>query len=749
MKHIWKIYTRDLRNLTRNVIGVIVLIGLIVVPALYAWFNIAASWDPYGNTKSLKVAVANEDKGYKSDLMPIRVNVGETVINKLRANDSLDWQFTNSEEAKDGVSSGEYYAAIIIPKQFSTDMMTLFSSEVTHAKLEYVINEKSNAIAPHITGQGADTLATTIDQSFAKTIGTVGLDIASSLLKYAKSPEMKQYVSTATGHVDDLASQLDTASEQLRAYSSLLSSSQSIITSTNSLLAQTSKAADGSASALSQGSAGMDSFESTLNASSNSLSAALAQADKAYGQVSTHIDKALSSVGEQSTAVAGQMTSLQSTVNSGASGFGELADNLAQQAQAATQEDLQKALQQASDRAKAAEKSLQDVATSLGDAATSVKHADASLSSAQRQVKQRITDAQTSISSLSSDYDNNLKPKLQELNTSVSDLVAQTQGVIADLGNTTGSVTKLSGSLLASITSIRGDLGDGADALDKASTKLTNFGNSLTAAYNDGNPENLQQLSSSDPDALAALLASPVSLNRTAVYPIANYGSAMTPFYTVLSIWVGSVILVAMVAVNVSERQRRAVIGLGAIDQRKDAAKAGRHGATQVLRPHQQYFGRYLIFLSIALCQAGLVALGDLFYLRVQANHAFKFMLVAWLSALVFSSIMYTLTLSFGDVGKALCVVLLVMQVAGSGGTFPIEMLPGFFRAVYPFLPFPHAIDAMHAAMTDSYGSEYWQAMGMLALFLIPTLFLGLLLRRPMVRFNAWVNKSLSSTKLM
>ncbi|MDN6586295.1 MAG: YhgE/Pip domain-containing protein, partial [Bifidobacterium crudilactis] len=382
MSAIWRIFARDLRNLTRNVIGVIVLIGLIVVPALYAWFNIAASWNPYGNTKDLKVAVANEDRGYSSDLMPIRINVGETVVNKLRANDSLNWQFTDSAEARDGVASGQYYAAIIIPKQFSADMMTLFSSEVTHAKLEYVINEKSNAIAPHITGQGADALTTTIDQSFAKTIGTVGLDMASSLLKYAKSPEMQQYVNAATGHVGDLAGQLNSASEQLRAYSSLLSSSQSIITSTNALLTQTGKSADGASAALKQGSDGMSAFESTLNSSGNALSAALTQADSAYGQVSTQIDSALASAGKQSSAVADQMTSLQGTVNSGAEGFGSLADDLAKQAQSTEQADLKQALQQASDRAKSAQQSLNGVADSLGAAAGSVKQNDASLQSA-------------------------------------------------------------------------------------------------------------------------------------------------------------------------------------------------------------------------------------------------------------------------------------------------------------------------------------------------------------------------------
>ena len=153
MKLIWKIFVRDVRQATRNVIAVIVAMGLVIVPALYAWYNIAASWDPYGNTKALKVAVANVDKGYKSDLMPITINVGETVTNTLRANHDLDWQFVDRAKAIDGVNSGEYYAALIIPKSFSSDMMTLFSPKIKHAKLEYYLNEKINPIAPHITDQ--------------------------------------------------------------------------------------------------------------------------------------------------------------------------------------------------------------------------------------------------------------------------------------------------------------------------------------------------------------------------------------------------------------------------------------------------------------------------------------------------------------------------------------------------------------------------------------------------------------------
>ena len=175
----------------------------------------------------------------------------------------------------------------------------------------------------------------------------------------------------------------------------------------------------------------------------------------------------------------------------------------------------------------------------------------------------------------------------------------------------------------------------------------------------------------------------------------------------------------------------------------------GFSGAVNVRDLDHEYFGRYAIFALLALLQGTLVCLGDMYFLGVQANHALQFLAVGWLAALVFSNIVYTLTVSFGDIGKAVAVVLLVMQVAGSGGTFPIETLPKFFQMLYPFLPFPHAIDAMHAAMAGSYGNEYLLDMVYLSLFLIPSLLLGLVLRKPVIRLNNWVSRNLESTKVM
>lgn len=172
----------------------------------------------------------------------------------------------------------------------------------------------------------------------------------------------------------------------------------------------------------------------------------------------------------------------------------------------------------------------------------------------------------------------------------------------------------------------------------------------------------------------------------------------------------------------------------------------------QALAPihlHELYLGRYAFFALLAFAQATLVCAGDLMFFGIQCAHPLQFLLVGWVAGFVFSNIIYTLTVSFGDIGKAIAVVLLVMQVAGSGGTFPIEMTADFFQGVYPFLPFTHAINAMHAAMAGAYGMEYWRELGVLACYLLPSLALGLVFRRPVIRANQWIIEKLEETKLM
>lgn len=758
MKIIWGIFKRDMCHATRNVIAVIVSMGLVVVPALYAWFNIAASWDPYGNTKALKVAVANNDKGYKSDLIPVRVNVGETIISTLHANDQLDWQFVKSDKAIDGVESGEYYAAIVIPKGFSADMMTLFSPDIKHAQLKYYLNEKINPIAPHITDQGATTVVNTIDKTFAKTIAQVGLDLASSILHYSQSPQMAEYMRNLNGNLTTMADTLSGASQQVTAYSQLLGSANDIVDSTGKLLASATKAGKQAQNALKQGKSGATSLTSAGANVTSSVNTALDQVSGAFDQVAAKVNKAFDVIGKDSDTAASQLTTLSEQVSSGESLYDTYITSLNHMRESVEQlpdsDSAKQALLEAIDREitllEAAKGDSQKLAQQLKDASTQVTQDTAAAERSRKEILNRITSAKQSISNVRDDYATNVKPKIDALASTVSTLISQTDSMITQLSGTTDSLNDVTSSVGTNIASIRSTLDGIATKLNSSATTLNTLITAMNSSDNGAeNSNELKSLTTSNASTLSTLISAPVALHRVAVYPIANYGSAMAPFYTILSIWVGAIILCAMLKVTISDREKAHVLGLGDTLPRIAGPSGPGNASRWGLRLDHEYFGRYAIFALLALLQGTLVCLGDMYFLGVQANHALQFLAVGWLAALVFSNIVYTLTVSFGDIGKAVAVVLLVMQVAGSGGTFPIETLPKFFQMLYPFLPFPHAIDAMHAAMAGSYGNEYLLDMVYLALFLIPSLLLGLVLRKPVIRLNNWVSRNLESTKVM
>lgn len=762
MKLIWGIFKRDMCHATRNVIAVIVSMGLVVVPALYAWFNIAASWDPYGNTKALKVAVANNDKGYKSDLVPVRINVGETIISTLRANDQLDWQFVNSDKAIDGVESGEYYAAIVIPKSFSADMMTLFSPDIKHAQLKYYLNEKINPIAPHITDQGATTVVNTIDKTFAKTIAQVGLDLASNILRYSQSPQMAEYMRNLDDNLTTVADTLTGASQQVTSYSQLLGSANDIVDSTGRLLSSATKAGRQARNALKQGKSGATSLTSAGASVTSSVNTALNQVSDAFDQVAAKVNKAFDALGTDSTTAANQLKELSEQISSGESLYDTYITSLKHMRASVEQlpdgDAAKQALLDAIDREiallEAAKGDTQKLAQELKDASTQVTQNAAAAEHSRKEILGRIASAKQSITDVRDDYTTNVEPKIDALASTVSTLISQTDGMITQLNGTADDLDDVTSGVGSNVASIQSTLGAIAKKLDSSAATVKELITKLDAGDSDsvsdsGESDELRALTTANASTLSTLISAPVALHRVAVYPIANYGSAMAPFYTILSIWVGAIILCAMLKVTISDREKAHVLGLGDALPRIAGPSRPGNASRWGLRLDHEYFGRYAIFALLALLQGTLVCLGDMYFLGVQANHALQFLAVGWLAALVFSNIVYTLTVSFGDIGKAVAVVLLVMQVAGSGGTFPIETLPKFFQLLYPFLPFPHAIDAMHAAMAGSYGNEYLLDMVYLALFLIPSLLLGLVLRKPVIRLNTWVSRNLESTKVM
>ncbi len=188
--------------------------------------------------------------------------------------------------------------------------------------------------------------------------------------------------------------------------------------------------------------------------------------------------------------------------------------------------------------------------------------------------------------------------------------------------------------------------------------------------------------------------------------------------------------------------------------RRDDCHPSSRYtpGRTGLIDPSRRSctFGRYLFFFVLSQIQAAVIVTGDLYILKVQCLHPGMLYLTGALTAFTFSLLIYSLALSFGDVGKAIVVVIMVMQIAGSSGTFPIELLPAIYQKIYRFFPFPYAIDAMRECICGMYGNYYWlKQIGFLLLFAAAALLIGLLVRRPFMGLNHFMEEKLEETELL
>lgn len=736
MRNIIAIFKRDLSRIRGSVVALIVAVGLVIVPTLYAWFNIAGSWDPYGNTGNLKVAVANSDNGYMSDLIPVRVNIGDTVVSALRENDQLDWRFVSESDAVEGVRSGEYYAAVVIPENFSSRMMTVFSSDAEHAEIVYYENQKANAIAPRVTDKAASTVRQQIDETFAKTISDVGLATTSSLLEFMDGDQIAAYAGNLSGTLAGAITTLRDASGSVDEFAGLLQSSTGLLDSTSDLLASAGAANKDAEALVGDAKTGLSGMHDALDAAVAAINQSLKDSAGDYDAAAKAIDEAFGAADAHVSLTVTQLRDASADVAKRASDMRDVQDNIL-----AVERDVEGSNLPEKLKAELVQK-IDIVANTVGnvanqqellakhlsDAAASLETGAADAQAKAQAVKDGIAEAKGSIGGVKDSYNATLKQQISDLSDAVADVARRGSDMADDLGATVTDLSHAASALSDDLAGAHEVLAGASADLVSAADDLQRLKEGLDTAVTSGDLDRVRELIGSDPAALADALAAPVALDRQAVYRIKNYGSAMAPFYTTLSIWVAGIVLAAMLKANVDEADVKALGNP---------------------RLHELYLGRYAFFALLAFAQATLVCAGDLLFFGIQCEHPFQFMLVGWLAGFVFSNMIYTLTVSFGDIGKAIAVVLLVMQVAGSGGTFPIEMTADFFQAVYPFLPFTHAINAMHAAMAGAYGMEFWIELGTLSLYLIPSLALGLVFRRPVIRANRWIIEKLEETKLM
>lgn len=590
MKNIIKVFLNDCKHIGRNVVALVVVMGLAVLPSLYAWFNILSNWDPYGpeSTSNIKVAVAYDDTGINISGMDI--NISTNIVEALKTNDTIGWVFTDStDEAIEGVWSGDYYAALIMPADFSKDMISFLADNMTHPEIIYYTNQKKNAIAPKITDKAKTAVQQQVNATFISTLTEAimkSADVAENIGDKNKADSTLESGSDSMNNslIDILIAKFQVINTQVVTFDNVLSALSNIITT-----AQTS--AD-TAKGISPDISGTFEGERAI----------LNELNKTIGQSSLIDSSLFSTISHDIDAVSGYMNSISSIYN--------------------------------------------DMGYNIDD----------------------------------------FNKSISQMGESINNTLVMVRNI--------------------------------EDNLNETTNKLVEFKNSGVYSL-------LQTAISFNTDELASFISAPVAITTEDLYPITNYGSAMSPFYSVLSIWVGALILVAIIHVKVHPFDGTKVNSVEA------------------------FFGRYITFFLIGQAQALLITLGDLFFIGIQCIHPFKFWFAAAFTSFVFTMITYSLTVAFENVGEAAAVVIMVIQVAGAGGTFPIQCLPAIYQAIYKYLPFTYAMDALRECVGGTYSWYYWKCILALLVYVGICLFIGLVIAKPCRKLNAIVDKSKEKSEIM
>ena len=707
MKNTLNIFKRDLKKIFTNSCAIVLAVGIAVLPSLYAWFNIYANWDPYGATGNMQVAVIIEDEGYR--YRNIDINVGAKMEENLKANDAIDWQFLSKKDAISGIESGKYYAGIEIPKGFSKSLTSIVSSKFEQPKIKYYANEKKNAIATKITDKVVQTVQTEVNESFVTTV----INVVSTMLGVVANA-----ANNGAGEMlGDLKGKLENADTSIANIQKTVDSFESVMT-----LAQTLNEAvnDEKVTDMLQKSGTLiESGEDMAKLLETTVSGLSASAATALGKAADGINDAAKTVGEIGSAgsakaaqKAGEALKKVSIYRASLEAVKNLLDTLK------TSLSIQlPALEKLSARIDAALTRTDKVIALLSDIQSGA------IGTRVKQITAEMNTLTGEIATFESTYRKDVQPTIEKNLSAVMDMLVVTGDLIADLNGEMPTIQALSKSLNASVKS-------GADLVAAINKLLGNTRKQLKTllakldSLKDSELLNtVQNVAGKNTDQLGAFLACPVQVETEKVYGIENYGSAMAPFYSTLAIWVGAMVLIAVVKTEVKKKHE-----IGSV------------------KAHQAYFGRMFTFLVFSVTQALIICLGDLYFLKIQCYHPAKFILVGVLAAVAFTVFVFSLGYTFGDIGKAVGIIFLVVQIGGSGGTFPIDVTPQFFRTINPFLPFTYVVEAMRECVCGTYANDYWVDLLKLCAYILIGLIIGIgvkfIVKKPICFFEKQIKKT-------
>lgn len=704
MRNIWRIFRADWQRISASVVAVVVIMGLCLIPCLYAWFNIFSNWDPYGPdaTSNIRVAVTSEDEGY--ELLGLKLNIGSMVLDGLKSNDQMGWDFVDSrEEALEGVRSGRYYAALIVPADFTGDFVSILDTDLRHPQIEYYENEKKNAIAPKITNKAKTAVQDEINATVVETVTNAVITVSS--------------VCRALGlDADDVSQRviekLSSAQDSLRTLEETLTAMQTLADQTDSILAC----------------AGVVSGDLDSIVSGNDLSGIQDALDRGIGRLNeteAEIARQLEDIDAQIDVIADDIAAAVGTAEDVAGFLAGPAQQLDQRL-AEQQQRLEK-LRDFAAGYPAVQERLGNAIYRIGELRDLLKTLEdpGQLETWRQEVQAKVDELRQELREAALRISGSVNQRLEELNRDVTEKLQTLQSVFDSVSGNLSALgdkltryqeaiqstgTTLSGAIQLSST-LRGDLGQLAQDMDRIVTS-------------DGFRRFVEVLEN-DPEGLADYLSDPVSMETVPVYEITSYGSSMAPYYIMLALFVGSLLTATMLHVNAPMPELFR------------------------LRPWQRFFGRYQLFFLIGMIQALVTGLGCIYYIGIQCPYPGLFLLACCVCSLNFTMMNYALVYALDNIGMAASVIIMVIQVAGSGGVYPIDVLPGIFQTLYKFMPFHYGMDMLRETIAGRYENVYWKNLAVMAAMCVLFAVLGMVLYYPARPLNRLIARSKEKSGIM
>ncbi|MPQ43433.1 YhgE/Pip domain-containing protein [Clostridium tarantellae] len=701
MKSIFLIFKRDIKSMVKHPGALLIIIGICLIPSLYAWLNIKASWNIYGNTGELPVAVVNNDLG--ASMNGQNINVGSEVVKQLKDNHEIGWKFVNEKQGTMGVVSGKYYALIEIPEDFSKDLASLISDNPVKPEIIYKVNTKANAVAGEITEVAANTLVGQITTNFVQVVNEKAfsyLNVFGDNMNKNKEElkQLKNSIINTNKNMNFILETLQWVNSNSINLNEYLKDIKSTLPYVNSGIENLQNNA-GNIELL------VKNTKNTLNTSFNNLNLNLNNSLKQSQNINELINVLYS---EQSNKTKQEQeaifSQIKSKIDSISSSLEAYENFLAKINEKINNKNISKVLKDLNNIKSSINKEKNDL-KNLQNETNKVKEINKNLVET---IKSDSKDTLNKINNTILQYNSYLKPELNSIADNLIKATNEASEIIGSTKNLTNEINDLlnvatQGTDLASTSSdnlIR-TLNQFKGVLGELSNKLENINNNeLTQIIT---------ILQANPEFMGDFIANPFNLKQEAIYPIPNYGAGMTPIYSVLALWVGALMLTSILSTDVVD-----------------------FPGSENLSIRQKYFGKMITFIFLALIQGLIVSVGDKLILKVYTVNAPLMILFALACSFTFSIIVYTLVSLFGNIGKALAIVCLVIQIAGCGGTYPIQIDPKFFRVMQPFFPFTYGVGGFREAIAGPLFSSVALDFISLFLFIIVFLLLGALLKKPL-----------------